>query len=511
MNTNTDAGAILVYLEANNSSNGIISLANSAYVEGIIVGQNTSSIGVYGNTSPFFYSNTYTSFVNTRREDLISPPRDSNNVIIEIQSEITRIPGGKNATFEIGVLSDVEENVTLYTDIVGDNNIAGVPYTQILLNGQNSGYGLVSGVTITSGGTGYTTNDRISFLGGGFANGTPTAPASAFITCDANGTITDVTVDILGSGYYQSPTLSLPGNGAGDDAVLSVEMDYGYGFPKNPNAELGNLIGDVLDITIGDIGGIAILSRINPGTEYTAAPFVDVRNRYVASYGRRDLILRVTDVTNGSFAVGEEIVQVIGVSESVKGTISRVDIVNGVGDIYLQRKTLAIAFTEGYDLIGSVTGARATLVEAVTDETTQPIGHNATITAEAISATGVATQLSVVDSGYGYINNGEVILEKDGNQFIITAVTETQRQGTSQGYWRTTNSHLNSEKKIHDNKYYQEYSYDVLSGLSLNRYEKILKKVFHVAGTEMFGSVVKGSTASTPTTIVESIITIDTP
>jgi hypothetical protein len=70
---------------------------------------------------------------------------------------------------------------------------------------------------------------------------------------------------------------------------------------------------------------------------------------------------------------------------------------------------------------------------------------------------------------------------------------------------------LNSEKKIHDNKYYQEYSYDVLSGLSLNRYEQILKKVFHVAGTRMFGSVVKASTISVPMTIAESNITKKAP
>lgn len=508
VNTNTDAGAILVYLEANNNSNGIISLANTAYVEGIIVGQNTTAIGVYGNTSPFFYANTYTSYVYTKREELLSPPRDANNTIIEIQAEITRIPGGRDADFEIGVISDVEENVTIYSDIIGGTNIAGVPYSQIQINGQNSGFGLVSGVDITSGGTGYTTNDRITFLGGGFANGTPTAPASAFITCDANGTITDVTVDVLGSGYYQEPTLVLPGNGAGDDAVLVVEMDYGYGFPKNPNAESGNFIGDALSTVVMDIGGIALLSRINPGTEYTAAPFIDVRNKYVSAYGRRDLILRVTNVSNGSFAIGEDITQIIGSSVSIKGTIKAINIIGGAGEIYLKRKSVAIAFTSGYDLVGSVTGARATLVEASTDETSMPIGYNSVITDTTISASGVATELTVVDSGFGYINNGDVILERDGNQFIITATSKTQRQGTSQGYWRTTNSHLNSEKKIHDNKYYQEYSYDILSGLSLNAYEAVLRKVFHVAGTEMFGSVVKSSFIDSRVSVSESSITI---
>lgn len=507
INTNNDTGATLVYLEGNNSSNGIISLANTAYIEGIVIGQNAISIGVYGNTAPFFYSNTYTSYIYTDRKGLISPPRNANNEIIELQFPINRIPGGKNANFEIGALSDIEEGVTIYSDIIGGTNVAKVPYTQIQINGRNSGVGLVRDIEITSGGTGYTTNDRIAFSGGGFAGGEPTTAASAFITCNANGTITDVTVDVLGSGYYDTPTLTLPGNGAGDDAVLVVEMDYGYGFPKNPNAEYGNLIADVLNVNVMDIGRISLLSKINPGTEYTAAPFVDVRNRYISAYGRRDLVLTVTGVTNGSFAVGEELTQVIGSSVSVKGIISRVSIINGSGKIYLKRRTLSIAFTNGYNLIGSITGARATLVNVAADEETNPIGYNAIITTEAISASGVATGLQVLNSGFGYITDGDVILEREGNQFIITAKTKAERQGVSEGYWRTTNSHLNSEKKIHDNKYYQEYSYDVLSGLSLNRYESILKKVFHVAGTRMFGSVVKSSFISTPTTVIDSSIT----
>ena len=504
---NSDAGAILVYLQANNDANGIISLANTSHVEGIVIGQNTVAVGIYGNTSPFFYSNTYNSYVYTDRKKLISPPRYPNNEIIELQTVINRIPGGKSANFEIGVLSDIEENVTIYTDIIGGTNVANVPYTQIQINGRSSGVGLVRGVEITSGGSGYTTNDRITFLGGGFANGTPTATAGAFITCNTTGGITAITVDVLGSGYYDTPTLVLPDNGTGTDAQLVVEMDYGYGFPKNPNAENGNLIIDALSVNTMNVGSIALLSKINPGTEYTAAPFIDVRNRYISAFGRRDLELTVTNVTNGSFAVGEEITQVINSSVSVKGTISRLNIVNGSGKIYLKRKTLSIAFTDGYSLVGSVTGARATLVEAKADEESNPIGYNAEITSEAISATGVATGLQVINSGFGYINDGDVVLEKGGNQFIITAKTKTQRQGISEGYWRTTNSHLNSEKKVHDNKYYQEYSYDVLSGLSLNRYENILKKVFHVAGTRMFGSVVKSSFISTPVSVAESSIT----
>lgn len=510
INSVVDGGAYLMYLEANTSANAILYSANTSYVEGMIIGQNTTAIGVHGNTSPFYFANTYTSYLYTRREDLLSPPRYANNMIVELVKPINRIAGGKSADFEIGAIADVEENVTLYTDIIGDTNISGVPYSQIKLSGEGSGYGFVSDMIINTGGSGYANNDRIGFIGGGYAGGEPIVAANAFITTDGTGSITSITVDVNGEGYYESPTFVLPNNGAGVDANVVVQMNYGYGFPKNPNAEYLNFIGDVLNTSIADIGSIALLSKINPGTEYTADAFVTVRNKYTASYQRYDLILEITDVENGSFRVGEEIVQTVLNVTSPKGRVKHVETVSGVTKLYLERTSLSIAFTEGYPIRGSETGTTATVLTTYADESAPPIGENGVVNAVAISASGIATGLEVVSSGFGYINDGPVTLEavsgNGNNPFIITAITKTEKQGVSEGFWRSTNSHLNSEKKIHDNKYYQEYSYDVFSGLSLNRYENVLKKVFHVAGTQLFGSVVKSSSIDSKITAPQSSI-----
>ena len=504
-----DTGATLVYLEANTAANAVLYSANTTHVEGIVVGQNAIAVGVYGNTSPFFFDDHYTSYLYTRREDLISPPRYANN-IIDLTKEITRIAGGKSADFVIGAIGDIEENVTLYTDVIGDINVAGVPYSQIKINGENSGIGSVNSITVISGGTGYANNDRISFSSGGYAGGEPIVSANAYITTDGSGVITSITVDTSGEGYYDVPTITLPDNGAGVDASVAVVMNYGYGFPMNPSVSYNNFISDVLDSTIADVGSITLLSRINPGTEYTADPFVNVRNKYVVAYQRYDLILNVTDVQNGSFAIGEEITQTVLNVTSVKGRVKRVDIVGSTGKVYLERISMSIAFTDGYPIRGSVSGTTATVASFYSDDINPPIGENAIVNASAISASGIATGLEVVSSGFGYINGGDVVLESvtGDNPFIITAKSRTEYQGVSEGYWRSTNSHLNSEKKLHDNKYYQEYSYDVLSGISLDKYESILKKVFHVSGTKMFGSVMKTSTISSPVKLNTSDISI---
>jgi hypothetical protein len=41
---------------------------------------------------------------------------------------------------------------------------------------------------------------------------------------------------------------------------------------------------------------------------------------------------------------------------------------------------------------------------------------------------------------------------------------------------------------IHDGDYYQEYSYEILSKISVDRYADMFKKVMHTAGTKFFGS-----------------------
>ncbi len=43
---------------------------------------------------------------------------------------------------------------------------------------------------------------------------------------------------------------------------------------------------------------------------------------------------------------------------------------------------------------------------------------------------------------------------------------------------------------IHDGDYYQEYSYEILSKISVDRYADMFKKVMHTAGTKFFGSAV---------------------
>ena len=488
----SQTGATAIYLNNVNTSNAVITSSATAYVDGIIIGQNTSAVGIYGNTSPFFFSNTYSTSIQTNRENMVSPPRYANNTIINVTAPINRIAGGSQATFGIGVIEDVEQNVTVYSDVIGANNIVGVPYYTMNINGTGSGIGYVQSITVNTGGTGYANNARVSFTSGGFANGEPLVPADAFITTDGSGVITTITVDVNGAGYYDVPTLTLPST-SGTVANVTPVMDYGYGFPKSPNSDQTNLIGDALSVDTIDVGSIALLSNVNPGQAYTADPFILVRNQSIEAYGRRDIAIGVINATGGSMAIGERVVQNILGTTSVKGRVKSTSLVGGAGEIYIERINVGVSFNNEYPIVGETTGAAATIVDVRSDETSDLIGNNANITAKAGAASGVATSVGIITSGFGYVDGDDVTMISDTNPFVIGAISKATTQGISAGYWRSTTSHLNSEKKIHDNKYYQEYSYDIFSGLSLDKYEAILNKVFHVAGTKMFGSVVKTS------------------
>jgi len=459
-------------------------LASSA----VPVGESTNDWAGTIESDLYFYSNSINS-------DAVS------GNIKEIKRIFSSVSTGSGANFEIGFLEN-SETVTLNTDMVGANNVSDIPFVDVLLDGRGSGVGFVDSVTINDGGSGYSNNEVITFSGGGLGDGDPLLSATGITTTDGAGTLTAITITDHGVGYFDEATINMPATYT-TEANVSVNMDYGYGFIKNPNADNGNIIIDCLTADNFTIGSIASLTRINPGSGYNANPFVTVHNKYVASFSRRDFYVFLEDVV-GTFKIGETLEQVIDETSTAKGVVADFDVVNNI--IKVKRNSFNIAFSESYPISGEESGATGTVTFVIDDEESRALGDNATITGTVISASGIATELEVIDSGYGYTDGGAVELEREGFDYVVTAKSNILSQGIGEGYWRGTNSHLNSEKKIHDNYYYQEYSYDVQSGISLNRYANIVKKVLHVSGNELFGSVDKHSVVNSESKVANTSI-----
>jgi hypothetical protein len=212
---------------------------------------------------------------------------------------------------------------------------------QVITGSSSLSTATVSAVT-NNGGTAYSNNTVVSFSGGGFAGGDPFINASGTITTNGSGTITSITMDQPGEGYYGAPTFDIGGT-SGTTANVMIDMDFGYGFVKLPNSDNGTIIADALNNENFTIGSIASLTRINPGSNYNANPFILVYNKYIASYGRRNFFMNVSNI-RGSFRVGELLTQIIGGTGTAKGKVLAYTREGNDGIITVERNAFNIAF-----------------------------------------------------------------------------------------------------------------------------------------------------------------------
>jgi hypothetical protein len=75
----------------------------------------------------------------------------------------------------------------------------------------------VASITVTNGGTGYTTAPTVTFTGGGGTG------AAGFATIDSDGKVASVTITSAGSGYSSAPGISFTGGG-GTGATATISM-----------------------------------------------------------------------------------------------------------------------------------------------------------------------------------------------------------------------------------------------------------------------------------------------
>ena len=171
----------------------------------------------------------------------------------------------------------------------------------------------------------------------------------------------------------------------------------------------------------------------------------------------------------------------------------------------LKRINLENTFIPGSTIIGRSSGVTATVATIDQDLTTIPVGLNANIVANVQTANNVVTRLNVYDSGFGYINRETVTLTKEDSNYSVTAIVELGKQGVGAGFFSSTRGFLDSDKKLQDNDYYQNYSYEVQTKIPFDKYFDVLKKVTHVAGTKAFGKVTSLSSANMQITVINSI------
>lgn len=143
------------------------------------------------------------------------------------------------------------------------------------------------------------------------------------------------------------------------------------------------------------------------------------------------------------------------------------------------------------------------------DDNNRIEGNNAILTGKAIRGNDIPQKLTVKDSGFGYNLQGEQILVSNflNSDKTVDANIVLGAIGTANGYWLNDKGKLSDFPKIHDNFYYQEYSYEIQSIRTLDKYLEVLKQVVHPVGNIPFGKPVLVYKNTVPITIIDSSIT----
>lgn len=126
------------------------------------------------------------------------------------------------------------------------------------------------------------------------------------------------------------------------------------------------------------------------------------------------------------------------------------------------------------------------------------VGKNARILPN-VGANGTITGLRVIDSGFSYFNNERVRVQDSGHPDATQAVVRLTMDNVanSEGYYSSSRSHVSTKRGyIQDSDFYQEFSYQVVAPLALDRYREIALKLVHPSGQKLFGKYQSHSNVS---------------
>lgn len=277
-----------------------------------------------------------------------------------------------------------------------------------------------------------------------------------------------------------------------------------YGFPAGGAETLSTILDTALSTVTETVGEIDTLTNFNPGSGYDSDPIVAIVNPYlfpsnilnISATVQVDNIFGISKgdfVSHSNTATQQTSLGVVYDFSYPQSGIASVEIRLHDNQNTVETANTLYFYSSSMDLKGE-----GTVNSKYRVGTSSPMGLNSRIDASIADTTGTISKIRILDSGFGYITNEDIIVSAVNNDLstlaLVTAIAD--KGGTGEGYWETTTSHLNSSNFIRDNYYYQEYSYEIQSGLALDKYKDIIKNTVHVAGTELFGKVINKSTGS---------------
>ena len=259
-----------------------------------------------------------------------------------------------------------------------------------------------------------------------------------------------------------------------------------YGFTGNASANLTNMsINAALSHDIFEVGKLSGIVSQSSGSTYGDKIMIRVIDPVTSEYNFGDTFeLSISNMTT-DFEVGEYVSQAStgarGIIKSNMGSTLLVERLN-----FAVKDTWAISNNAPSKIVGSSSGSNADITSIVllSDDI---LGMNAIIESSLNTANGAISELHVTDSGFGFVD-GETVNIMNANGDIVTGTASLQTHGFGSGFYLTQGGFLSANKKLFDGDYWQNFSYEVRSSRTLDKYVKMLKEVIHVSGTKIFGA-----------------------
>lgn len=492
--SNTSAGILIIapitgsinadatFSLSGNTTTGVISVFSDVSATGNVIAQNSSSVGVI-------------SVINTF---LTSPYVNAIGTTSNTRAIVTAVSTGSQANFAVSTLTNIETDF-LSPDYISNNNVNGIPFYTINLNGNNAGFGNSSlgFPNYPAGNTSATLFDVLRFIS---------------VTIGTIASIKDINP---GTGYNSDPF------------VVVLEKDV-WGYNKHDflieyaGATGVFTIGEQISasfntpattLTVVSFAGVAangtVTSTVIPGEYiYQSNGTANIATGFVQTssiVGGAGTIVAVSvngafvNTTNStlilhSFSTGGTANITNEISTPI-ATVARGFVKDASNSTVLSVKRISLAdlFAAGQVIFGQSTGVTANVI-AVSPETSTPaIGINANVAANVQTSNNAVTNVVVIDSGFGYIEDEIVDLTKSNTTFVVSAKTHLGIQGTGTGFFTSSNGFISDENKLQDGEYYQDFSYEVQTKIPFNKYFDVLQQVMHLAGTKAFGRVISTS------------------
>lgn len=413
--------------------------------------------------------------------------------------------------------------------------IPGEPFFAVNVNGDTLSGNLLSGfistITITDGGSGYTTGTPIVFEGGSGGTG-----VSAFISNVSLGNVSGTIVLQGGAGFKgtsngttpgipANPVLYTGGFGFGAAGYVDVITANG-GFHPTYYRLCVDTIDEYDDVVIGQYSNTSTLGDANTpltntwsyvdygpigpavsievnegGSQYTSIPSASIVGnttlRSLSVPGRLTIVDPGVGYSNGDTIIFANKPGVYGyganayVNVDANGAITSYTWRTVEGDYLTGSNTLGTR-TEH---IGGLAYNQLSLPDISVISTSG--GTNAVIAiggflgyGESLTSTtgtiGQILGITITNKGYGYTSAPSINLSNSGDGTAIAYANSDAGTFTYPGKYLDDTGLISGTNKLEDRDYYQNYSYVVKLRKALNTYRKYIDDLVHPTGTKLW-------------------------